>query len=222
LAPKAEDERPAPARAVQLLRGLVAEWRGEAEVGRSATGVAAARVSADREGALALVRREVGGLELVGCVGTRVSDSPEHVLEAARLAQGSDMPWDDVAARALVARLELWLAGRAGATAAGVGHTIAGAARRLAIQRIAHIAARTPRHHRAHLAPLAADARRIVTAPYGVGAERILAELAGAPLPDEAWLQAVRAFGEANWRVANGGNGAGGAHRLEAVIIFGP
>jgi hypothetical protein len=60
-----------------------------------------------------------------------------------------------------------------------------------------------------------------VTAPYGVGAERILAELAGAPLPDDAWLHAVRAFGEANCKGGRD-NGAGGAQRLEAVIIFGP
>jgi hypothetical protein len=221
LAPEAGPERTAPARAAQLLRGLVAEWRGEADVAPS-VGLATARVRAARVGALALVRQEAGGVELVGCVGTRVSDSPEHVLEAARLARGSDAPWDDDVALPVMGRLESWLAGRAGATAAGVGHTIAGAARRLAMQRIAHIAARTPRHHRAQVAPLAADARRIVTAPYGVGAERILAELAGAPLPDEAWLQAVRAFGEANCRSGKGPNGPGGGQRLEAVIIFGP
>jgi superfamily II DNA or RNA helicase len=221
LAPPAEHERSAPARAVQRLRALVAEWRGDADVVPPAMGFPAARVSAGRAGALSLVRQDPGGYELVGCLGTRVSDSPEHVLEAAGLAGGSDVPWDDDAADLVVARIEAWLAGRAGAIAAGVGHTIAGPARRLAMQRIARIAAHTPRHHRAQVAPLAADARRIVTAPYGVGAERILAELAGAPLPDEAWLHAVRAFGEANCRGGKG-NGTGGAQRLEAVIIFGP
>jgi len=98
------------------------------------------------------------------------------------------------------------------------------------MQRVAHIAARTPYHHRAQVAPLAAEARRIITAPYGVGAERILAELAGAPLPDEAWLRAVRAFGEANGgakgargaRGARGAEGAEGAGEIEAIIVFEP
>jgi hypothetical protein len=96
------------------------------------------------------------------------------------------------------------------------------------MQRIARIAARTPRHHRALVAPLAADARRVVTAPYGVGAERILAELAEAPLPDEAWLRAVRAFGDANCKSAGGAGGAEGAEgaedagSIEALIVFGP
>ncbi|MFI5241712.1 MAG: hypothetical protein ACHQRL_01785, partial [Gemmatimonadales bacterium] len=39
------------------------------------------------------------------------------------------------------------------------------------------------------------SSRRVVTAPYALGAERVLDELASAPLPDEAWLRALASFG---------------------------
>jgi hypothetical protein len=159
---------------------------------------------------------------LLALASAHASDRPTDVLAAVRLSEGEEANGEDDAIAPALARMESWLTMSAGATAAGIGHSIAGAARHVAMQRIAHIAARTPRHHRALVAPLTAEARRIVTAPYGVGAERILAELAGAPLPDEAWLRAVRAFGEANCRGAKGAQGAEGAGSIEAVIVFGP
>ena len=225
------DDGCAPARTLQLLRAVVAGWRADAPLTVDGRGLPVAHVRAGTSGALALVRQ---GSErfFVALSGGRVTDRPAEVLAAARLAEGED----HVGRRAdpiapVVALLEAWIAGRAGATAAGVAHTIAGAARRVAMQRVAHIVARTPHHHRAQVAPLAAESRRIITAPYGVGAERILAELAGAPLPDEAWLRAVRAFGEANCRGAKGAGGAGGAGGaegaegagvVEAIIVFSP
>jgi superfamily II DNA or RNA helicase len=217
------DDTPSPTRTMQLLRGKVGQWGADATCARSALekGPVVACVRAIQPGALALVRR--GAVHsLLALVGTHASDRPADVLMAARLAEGEDSDGNDDRIATALARVESWLTASAGATAAGVGHTIAGTARRVAMQRIAHIAARTPHHHRAVVAPLAAEARRIVTAPYGVGAERILAELAGAPLADEAWLRAVRAFGEANCKGAKGAGGAGGAGTVEALIVFGP
>ena len=214
------DDAPSPTRSLQRLRDTIARWRTDAPAPLAAR-PALACVRADRPGALALIRQG-DGYSLVALLGGRVSEQPLDILDAARLAQGDDAAADDERIEATLARLEAWLAGRAGAHAAGAAYTIAGTARRVAIQRVAHIAARTPHHHRAQVAPLAAEARRIITAPYGLGAERILAELAGAPLPDEAWLRAVRAFGEANCRGAGGPGGAGSAEGIEAIIVFGP
>jgi hypothetical protein len=45
------------------------------------------------------------------------------------------------------------------------------------------------------LAPLAAEARRVATASYGIAAERVLAQLVAAPMSDEAWLRTLHAFG---------------------------
>jgi len=218
------EDAPAPARTMQLLRATVTQWRPDAtccSVPLPGGCPAVARVRASQPGALALVRRG-GACSLVALLGTRASDRPADVLTAARLSEGDDVDAGDDRIATALARLESWLTHSAAATAAGVGHTIAGAARRVAMQRIAHIASRTPHHHRALVAPLAAEARRIVTAPYGVGAERILAELAGAPLPDEAWLRAVRAFGDANCKGAKGAEGTEGAASIEAIIVFGP
>ena len=221
-------ERSAPARDLQLLRALLMRWRSERIVDLPRGQLLIAHVRANTSGALALVRHDAERL-LVALTGSRVSARPADILTAAHLAEGEDRTErDGDGVASMLGRLETWLATRAGASAAGVGHSIAGTARRVAMQRIAHIAARIPHHHRAQVAPLAAEARRIVTAPYGVGAERILAELAGAPLPDEAWLRAVRAFGEANCRGAKGAKGAGGAQgaettwTIEALIAFGP
>jgi helicase-like protein/SNF2 domain-containing protein len=218
------EDAPGPTRTMQLLRGIITRWPAASTGCPSPPpegGLAVARVRASEPGALALVRRGARP-SLVAVLGTRASDRPTDLFAAARFSEGDDAEADDDRIATALARLESWLTASAGATAAGVGHTIAGAARRVAMQRIAHIAARTPHHHRALVAPLAAEARRIVTAPYGVGAERILAELAGAPLPDEAWLRAVRAFGEANCKGAKGAQSAGGAASIEALIVFGP
>ncbi|OLE79479.1 MAG: hypothetical protein AUG74_01410 [Bacteroidetes bacterium 13_1_20CM_4_60_6] len=54
-------------------------------------------------------------------------------------------------------------------------------------------------------------ARRVVTAPYALGAERVLDELASAPLPDEAWLRALASFGAMH--------GAQGGERTESRLI---
>ena len=219
------DDLPAPARAAQLLRDTLSQWSdAEAPTFGLERALPVASVRAPRTGALALVRRN-GTQCLVAIMGARISDRPMDVLTAARLTEGNEEHPDDGRIAHALTRVESWLGASAAATAAGIGHTIAGTARRVAMRRIARIASHTPHHHRARVAPLAAEARRVVTAPYGVGAERILAELAGAPLPDEAWLRAVRAFGEANGVGAEGAKGAEGAGTpggVEAIIAFGP
>jgi hypothetical protein len=50
------------------------------------------------------------------------------------------------------------------------------------------------------LAPLAAAARSVAAAPLGEGAERVLAMLVEADLPDESWLRSIVAFGAVNVR----------------------
>jgi superfamily II DNA or RNA helicase len=216
------DDPPSPARAAERLRRLLSRWQFPQDSAKTRAPLVAC-VRAEHPGGLALVMRCDDRL-LVALGDPHSSDRPRELLIAARSAEGPDSPRDDDRIAAMMARLESWLAMNAATLAAGVGLTIAGAARRVAMQRVSHIASRTPRHCRAVVAPLAAEARRIITAPYGVGAERILAELAGAPLPDEAWLRALRAFGEANCRTegAKGAKSAKSAANLEALIVFGP
>jgi superfamily II DNA or RNA helicase len=211
---------PAPARALQLVRTRVQTWSAQATTPpfEGAPRIACIHGTAGR--ALALVRRG-GGCALIAVHGTRVSDDPADVLTAVQLAEGDDVPWRDTLVANALECIGAWIASSDGAATAGLTRTITGTARRLAMRRIAHIAAHTPHHQRAVVASLAAAARRVVTAPYGVGAENVLAELAMAPLSDAAWLRAVTAFGEANVRGGVNASEAGPA-TLDAMLVFVP
>jgi len=66
---------------------------------------------------------------------------------------------------------------------------------------------------------LASHARRAALAGGGAGTERVLAELARAPLADEAWLRAVGAFGEARAAAPQPQSGIEPA-RLRALIVL--
>jgi hypothetical protein len=56
--------------------------------------------------------------------------------------------------------------------------------------------------------------------PLGDGAERVLAELAEAPLADQAWLRALRAFGELHARPGRDGSQVDAAPVLVAVLLM--
>jgi superfamily II DNA or RNA helicase len=138
------------------------------------------------------------------------------VLDAMTLASGGDAALDERVRADAVACAERWLARRQGAEASGA-LAWRGTSRRLALRRIAGLSAHAPHHKRALLAPLTMVARRVVTAPYALGAERVLDELASAPLPDEAWLRALASFGAMHGARAGERTGA----RLIAVIVAG-
>lgn len=65
---------------------------------------------------------------------------------------------------------------------------------------------------------MAAAARQAAMIPAGAGAERILAELAAAPMDDRSWLRAVRTFGELHGRAEV--HESGGAHRLLVLLLL--
>jgi hypothetical protein len=69
---------------------------------------------------------------------------------------------------------------------------------------IGAIAGRARRHERSALSAALGAARRTATVTMPAGAERVLNELATAPLSDEAWLRAVGEFGEIHGRSAAG------------------
>ncbi|HWG54281.1 MAG TPA: DEAD/DEAH box helicase [Gemmatimonadaceae bacterium] len=114
----------------------------------------------------------------------------------------------DVIERA-VATAQRWIERHRAALATGASLTLHAPARRSALRRISIITARAPLHRRPELAALAAGARRAVSVPCGVGAEAVLGEIARAPMPDEAWLRALAAFGDAH--------GARGAEDAESA-----
>jgi hypothetical protein len=173
-------------------------------------------VAAPRTAVLALVIDGAQAILAAAMDGAELTENASVVLGAIELVAGADAALDDRVRTDGISRAESWLARRAGAQA---GETLAwrGASRRIALRRIAGLAARAPHHRRALLAPLAMAARRVVTAPYALGAERVLDELASAPLPDEAWLRALASFGAMHGAREDDRDAA----RLVAVIVAG-
>jgi superfamily II DNA or RNA helicase len=151
-----------------------------------------------------------------------VTDDPRVLAALAGEGDGDEMPCDHAAVAHAIVLIGRWQERRRAAAASGATLSIAGSPRRAAIQRIARITARLPHHRRPALLPLAVRARQAVTAHFGVGGERVLAELAEAPLPDDAWLRAITAFGDAHALAATTGPRPDADGRVLAVLLLVP
>jgi hypothetical protein len=213
--PSATRRRELVLRAVERWRMAIAD-----EPAREAGAPIAAAVRAPRTGVLALVREASGYHLLAALDDAALSDDPGVVLQAVRLAGGARAPVDERALRGALRRVSLWIARRSAMAAAGVALPLQAPARQRAMRRIAAITSRAPSHRRPVLAPLAARARLAITAPYGIGAERALEELASADMSDEAWLRVVGEFGEKH--VAGAEAAGSPEHALAALLVLRP
>lgn len=203
----------------ELVERTLREWRERSdardlECDTSALGIAC--VAAPRAAVLALAMCGARPVLAAALDGEDLAEDARVVLAAIELVSGCDAALDDRVRASAVERAERWLARRTGSRAAG---TLAwrGSSRRIALRRLAALSARAPHHTRALIAPLAMVARRVVTAPYALGAERVLDELASAPLPDEAWLRALASFGAMHGAAESEREDA----RLVALIVAG-
>ncbi len=184
----------------ERLRRTIRSWRstGEPELPVH-TEMVVAGVRSPRAGFLALVMERDGPF-LVGSVDDSIDDGSQLLLDVVELLGGADASTPDVAVDHALGCLRSWIARRCGGAASGRAHSIAAPGRREAIRRLARISARAPFHRRAGIAALVQQGRRIATAPFGIGAERVLDQLATTPIPDEAWLRALTTFGELHAR----------------------
>jgi hypothetical protein len=196
LAP-ALDAPPSAARTRESLHRTIAAWRARGEPEGSANEPLIATARGERETVFVLSRAGEEHALAASVDGGELSEDPARLLEAAELAACADpAALEAPAVERALAAVERWLTRRSAlAAASGATPLFRAAARRTALHRIAAITLRAPHYRRALLAPLCARARRIVTTPFGVGAERILETLADAPLADEAWLRALGEFG---------------------------
>ncbi|HET7564303.1 MAG TPA: hypothetical protein VFJ96_04865, partial [Gemmatimonadaceae bacterium] len=159
-----------------------------------------AAVRSNRRGVIALLRHRGAPVLVAALDDDRVTRTPSIVLTAVHAACGDDVSpdalpeLDEPCAHAL-AMIERWCVHADAAVAAGSDTPLAARTRHAAMRRIAAITARAPHHRRALLAPLVSRAQRVVTTPYGIGAERMLEELVQSELDDDAWLRAVDGFG---------------------------
>ena len=214
-----------PAHAVQRVRTLLRSWRTDGEPPQSLlsdTRLRFAVVNGIADIALALVMDADGtGRPLVE-TGGRITDEPSAVAEVvALLSNARSAVFSDSGERVARtrARFERWLANSAAADCIDLGLAAERRERTPVLQRITSIASRAPYHRRSAIAPLALEARRAATASYGIGAQRVLVELADAPMDDEAWLRAVAAFGSANARSAAPNGATASAPRLAILLI---
>lgn len=162
----------------------------------------AAAVRTDRQCVLAVLH-DGTHVELAASLdGEPMSRDPRRVLAAIDLTGGDDAPLTPPRLDAALALIQRWITTLAARRASGAELPLHAPARRHAIRRIAVITAHAPYHSRPALAALAAHARRAVTVPYGIGAERVLGELACAPMADEAWLRALATFADLNANTA--------------------
>jgi superfamily II DNA or RNA helicase len=179
-----------------------------------------------KAGLLALVREGGEHVLVAGRDDGEVGDDPSLVLEIVRLAIGAPSATSDAVHHSAPASSDLavalervarWAARRAGVLAAGSPLGPHAPARRRALRRVAAIAARAPRHRRTEVTRLAALARQVATAPFGVGAERALEELVTAEtMSGEEWLRALGDFGAARGR----GGGLSDAPQVEVLAIL--
>ncbi|MFN2400724.1 MAG: helicase-related protein [Gemmatimonadaceae bacterium] len=159
-----------------------------------------AAVGAPREGAIGVIPHG-GRVALVAWLDGGIPTEDSAVaLDVVSLACGNDATPNPVATQKALELMARWSERQNVSSIAGTNLPVVASERRRAIRKIAAIAARTPRHRQPLLAALAVRARRVVSAPYGSGAERILDDLVSSTMEDEAWLRALSAFGDIHAR----------------------
>lgn len=179
----------------------VAAWLRPEEAPSAGPMIAA--VGAPRPGFLALVRAE-GRDRVIAGLGATISDAPSDILAVVRAADAPGVPPATADIEDALSRVGDWCGMHDALDLFESSVNAAGLARHRLIRRIDAIASRVPRHLRSRYVPLARAARRAATLPFGAGAEQVLAELAEARMPDDAWLNAVRTFADLHTRQSAG------------------
>lgn len=200
IAPLADSSAPS---AHERLRTIVREWSSERISARCARDPLVAAVRAGQTGFLALLGAPPHRPLLIGALGGPADDAPHLLARVAECACGAGMAVDATELARALARIAMWRRSARAEREVELQHAASARARRSVLRRIASIAQSALPDRRATIMALAEQARHAAIVPCGVGAERILADLAGAPLSDEAWLTAVGAFGDLHARAGH-------------------
>jgi hypothetical protein len=145
--------------------------------------------------------------------GDTMMDDPAVI--ASLLAQLARIPrWHGVITeapappemRTVFDAIQRWSAERGARSTAGLRSAAYARVRRRLIRRLDSIGNKALPHEKPRIREIAARARLVAAAPFGSGAERVLAELASAPMPDEAWLHAVESFSSTQRKASDTAN----------------
>jgi helicase-like protein/SNF2 domain-containing protein len=199
----------------EILR-IVSGWHAPREASCDAETPVVA-VTADVDGFLAALDID-GRAVLVADLGGAPSTDDCDLLRAIEAMSGCAVDPEPGAYTGAMTKLLVWWERRRGSAALDLRRNGASGARRRALTRLSAIAARTPRHARARLTPQLELARSAVTAELSAGSERVLGTLVASSLPDDAWLRAIAAFGEAH--VAARGNAEPKSHARATVPLI--
>ena len=143
-----------------------------------------------------------------------VTAAASDVERAIPLALGEDVAADDALVATIRSSFEHWLRRMSISSVVDLGALRVARSRRELLRRVDGIVRRSPRHVETRLAPLVRAARMAAAATLSAGAERVLDQLARAPMPDDAWLSAIGEFAALNARDA-----AEPAPKLRALLI---
>lgn len=135
---------------------------------------------------------------LVADTGAGPTTDDRVVLRAARAAAGASIGAPISLVEDATRALGEWWKVRRGSAALDLRVGTTGDVRARALERLASIASRSPRHERIRITSQVNVARSAVVATLSAGSERVLGALVASALPDEAWLRALAAFAEAH------------------------
>jgi helicase-like protein/SNF2 domain-containing protein len=196
----------------ERIAALVRAWRREG-VEATRNSISAAVRSA-RDAAIACVRCDEV-VSLVALIGDRVTEARADIEALLGVAQGEDVSVPSEEIDRLHDRLATWLRERSVSDVVDLPALRVAHSRRSLLHRVDAIARRASRHTQPQLAPLMRAARTAATATLSAGAERVLDELARAPMPDAAWLHAVGEFAALHAR-----HGKGAPAEILALLVL--
>lgn len=187
---------PPAIRATEHLASVLQSWRSDVDTPpRSVAGA----VRAGQCGAIACVRVN-GAVALLAVTGPEVSTDTAAVECLCAAAGGDSVTIDARVIEETRHRVESFLSAREVSGVVDLTALHLARTRRALLQRADSIARVAPREMRPRIAPLLHGVRAAAAAPLSAGAERALDELAGADLPDHAWLRAINEFAAAHAR----------------------
>ncbi len=174
-----------------------------------------AAVQHPKPGAIACVHAR-GTTGLIVLRNGHIDPDPACEL-LAEVGQAAPAPCSAADVAAVAGQIRAWMERGALAGIVQLPASATARSRQRILRRVNSIARRARRHERAGMSACLAAARRAATVTMPAGAERVLEDLARAPLPDEAWLRAITEF------AAIHGRGAEAApDEVLAVLLLAP
>jgi len=207
-----------PVKSAEALRAYLLQWL-DPLTRRECAGIVIASAASSSAGWLGAVRIDELPRFVYSIDGAIGEDPGVFAKLAKRL--GRARPVQTEKASTAMGQVQHWVASRQ--LGADLGVTSAyPTAKRAVLDRLSQTIARAPRHRRTTVLAAAQRARDQVSAVAGVGAERILAELARSVAEDEAWIHSVEAFGALHSRGREIPGSGQHALAIDALILFSP